>query len=137
MNKTIELLSTAGLRKTEMRTSVLQIFVETNHALSHQEIENNLQNVDRVTLYRTLKSFDQKGIIHKVMDGSGVDKYALCEHHCDEGHHHDNHIHFSCNQCGFTYCVDNAEMPDIKLPSGYLVVETNILINGVCNNCRQ
>lgn len=137
MSKAEHILTEAGLRKTKVRMKVLEQFVNNSHAMSHGEIEAGLEGVDRVTLYRTLKSFDSKGVIHKVIDGSGSDRFALCEHHCNEGHHHDDHIHFNCLTCGNTFCVEEAVVPKIDLPSQYKIHDTHILVSGVCNGCNQ
>jgi Fur family ferric uptake transcriptional regulator len=137
MSKAEHILKEAGLRKTKVRIKVLERLVGNDHAMSHSEIEAGLDGVDRVTLYRTLKSFDGKGIIHKVIDGSGSDRFALCEHHCNEEHHHDDHIHFNCKTCGNTFCIDEVSVPYIKLPKQYKVHDTHILISGVCNGCNS
>lgn len=136
MENHFAILKGANLRVTPVRSRVLEIFDTTEFALSNQEIEDALNTVDRVTLYRTLKSFEQKGIIHKVVDGTGQDKFAMCEHHCTEDHHHDEHIHFNCDQCGNTFCVDDVGIPNITLPKGYTVQSTNIVMKGVCDKCN-
>ena len=137
MSRVEEILKEAGLRRTPVRIQVLEKFVEHDHAMSHSDIEAGLDGVDRVTLYRTLKSFDSKGIIHKVIDGTGSDRFALCEHHCNEGHHHDDHVHFNCKTCGNTFCLDEVSVPSINLPKQYLAEDTHILISGVCNGCNS
>ncbi len=136
MQKHLDILKEASLRVTPVRARVLEIFDQHNFAISHQEIEDALTIVDRVTLYRTLKSFEQKGIIHKVVDGTGQDKFAMCEHHCTEHHHQDEHIHFNCDQCGNTFCVDEVGIPAINLPNGFSVSSTNIVMKGVCDKCN-
>jgi Fur family ferric uptake transcriptional regulator len=46
-------------------------------------------------------------------------------------------VHFKCNQCGQTNCLEEVEIPAIQLPQGYLSLESNLLINGVCVNCNH
>jgi len=66
------------LRKTNIRKEVLESFISSEgRALSHSQLELMLEDTDRVTLYRTLKTFEQKGIIHQAVDGSGIMKFAL------------------------------------------------------------
>ena len=85
------------LRPTPGRKDTLQIFLKHYFALSHGDIEHEMpENVDRVTLYRTLKTFLDKGLIHKVLDNGGGLKYALCNDHCNTTGHKHNHIHFKC-----------------------------------------
>lgn len=131
-----DILKKANLKVTPVRKQVIEKLESTDFALAPHEIEQAFDHIDRVTLYRTLKSFEQKGIIHKVKDGTGIDKFAMCEHECNEDHHHDEHIHFNCDECGNTYCVDEIRVPSISMPSGFKVTATDIVVKGVCNQCN-
>lgn len=116
---------------------ILGLFLHCTHALSYADIEKELFNsFDRVTVYRTLKTFLDKGIIHKILDDSGSLKYALCNQHCRDGRHRHDHIHFKCTRCGLTSCLDEIEIPGINLPVGYQVEAVNLLIQGTCLACR-
>lgn len=132
-----EVLSNHGLRNTIARVKVFEVFQKQNYALSHSDLEKKLQkDFDRVTIYRTIHSFLDKGIIHKVIDDSESAKYALCVDDCSSGHHHDNHVHFKCTKCGNSECLNHVQIPHINLPKGYLVSESNLLIEGVCKSCN-
>ncbi|MTI23130.1 transcriptional repressor [Fulvivirga sp. RKSG066] len=123
------------LKSTPCRTEVLQLFFDNDHALSNAFIEKNISSsFDRVTVYRTLKSFEEKGLIHKVLDDNGITKYALCQD-CSTHHHHHEHVHFKCETCGQTTCIESVDIPEVKLPKGYKVKERNLLIQGVCEQC--
>jgi Fur family ferric uptake transcriptional regulator len=95
------------------------------------------EEFDRVTLYRTLTSFLGKGLIHKVPDDEGAARYAVCLHAATTQAHHDQHIHFKCNVCGTTHCLDELPFPNFKEPEGYVFKETNVLIQGICKNCAK
>ncbi|HEY3402098.1 MAG TPA: transcriptional repressor [Ohtaekwangia sp.] len=131
------LLKNFRLRSTPSRQEILHLFLRVNHALSHGDIEKEIDSsLDRVTVYRTLKTFLDKGLIHKVLDDEGSLKYALCNDTCTiTGHHHD-HVHFKCIRCGQTNCL-NIEIPAVKLPKGYNPSEINLLIQGVCERCSN
>ncbi len=125
------------LKSTASRSAILQLFVRHSHALSYSDIEREIStSFDRVTVYRTLKTFLDKGVIHKVLDDGGALKYALCNDLCQEEDHHHDHVHFKCTKCHQTFCLDHVEVPAIKLPKGYRAQETNLLIQGICNNCQ-
>jgi Fur family ferric uptake transcriptional regulator len=132
-------LSDFDLRETPCRIAVLGILQGINYAQSQFEIEQSLgAQFDRVTVYRTLKSFLTQGLIHKVLDDIGGTKYALCKELChnhDHSHQHD-HVHFKCNQCGQTTCLEEVHIPKITLPEGFHKAESNLLIQGVCGNCK-
>ncbi|MBI1182800.1 transcriptional repressor [bacterium] len=137
MQNAIDLLKSHKLRKTPGRIDILEEFMENNFALSHRDIENSLGNkYDRVTLYRIMSGFEECGLIHRVFDGESAIKYALCSTDCDSGHHHDEHIHFLCDKCGKTYCL-NFELPEIVLPKSYQLQELNVLAKGICENCKK
>lgn len=131
-----QLLSDHDLRQTQSREEILGVFFDEDSALSQPDLEKRFkQQFDRVTIYRTISSFVEKGILHKVLDDSGTMKYALCSEACDEhGHDHD-HVHFKCDVCGKTSCIENVEIPSLNLPSGYQLKEANLLLQGVCPQC--
>lgn len=133
-------LKTYNLRQTDCREGILDVFMNKEHALAHADVEAQLtEQFDRVTVYRTLKTFVDKGLIHKVLDDEGGVKYALCKDNCHAGdhtHHHD-HVHFKCTACGLTTCLDHVVIPNFILPEGYKRVETNLLVQGICKGCNR
>ncbi|MFZ1260395.1 MAG: transcriptional repressor, partial [Chitinophagaceae bacterium] len=107
-NRVGELLKRNSLSVTDSRKKILQLFVEQAGALAHGDIEKRAgEKFDRVTVYRTLQTFVDKGIIHTIPTADNSIRYALCKDECSEGHHHDHHIHFVCNNCHNTYCLDD------------------------------
>lgn len=136
MKETI--LREKGLRVTPFRERFLQIFLENDAALSVSDIENQLGEFDRITLYRTIKSFTKKGVIHEIVMPGDIRKLALCNIQCSGGkdHHEHNHIHFHCKNCKEIYCIEMQQTPDFKL-TGYDVDQVEIQVKGVCLNCKQ
>ena len=131
------LLKTFKLRSTPNMQEILQLFLEKNYALSHSDIENEIEShLDRVTVYRTLKTFLDRGLVHKVLDDEGSLKYALCKEACHAPVHHHDHVHFKCLRCGQTNCL-NIDVPAVKLPKGYRAQEVNVLIQGICERCGE
>ena len=135
MDKNSELLKSHKLKVTEARTLVLDAFSDKNYALSHSELETILDNkLDRVTLYRTLSSFESKGLIHRVHKGDKVLRYAMCKGECSSNHV-DSHVHFSCSECDHIYCMDDLEIPKVQVPNNFQVNNFYFLIEGVCEAC--
>ena len=132
-------LDNFGLRSTACREAVLSTFNQSGFALSQGDIEQSLASqFDRVTIYRTLKSFLARGLLHKVLDDLGSIKYALCRDLCHQGthqHQHD-HVHFKCTQCGQTTCLETVHIPQIILPENFIKQESNLLIQGICKGCN-
>jgi Fur family ferric uptake transcriptional regulator len=126
-----------NLSITGRRTKILQLFLEQPGALAHGDIEKRAgEKFDRVTIYRTLQTFVDKGIIHTIPTADNSIRYALCKDECSEGHHHDHHVHFVCNNCQNTYCLDDVVTPEIKLPKGYLASQVEVVVEGICKNCQ-
>lgn len=136
-NTAIGILKKIKLRHTDTRENILKGFLYKTTALSHGDLETYLQDgYDRVTIYRTLKTFLDKGIIHKILDDNGGVKYALCKDQCSTGKHSHNHVHFKCSSCGETFCLEKFLIPEIILPEGYQRKEINVLVQGVCPKCN-
>ncbi len=132
------LLKRNNMSITDSRKRILQLFLEQTGALAHGDIEKRAgEKFDRVTVYRTLQTFVDKGIIHTIPTADNSIRYALCKDECSEGHHHDHHIHFVCNNCGNTYCLDDVVTPEIKLPKGYTAGHVEVVVEGICKNCKK
>jgi len=131
------ILKKHGLKVTESRKAILKVFRKITYALSYSELDKELKGVlDKVTVYRTLKSFEENGIIHEVMDGSSKTKYALCHDGvCSENIHFDSHVHFKCNSCEKTFCLESTQIPTIKLPDGYITNKQFLSFHGQCREC--
>jgi Fur family ferric uptake transcriptional regulator len=131
-----EILKRSQLSVTASREKILNLFLEQAGALAHGDIEKKAgEKFDRVTVYRTLQTFVEKGIIHTIPTVDNSIRYALCKDDCAEGHHHDQHIHFVCTHCKNTYCLDDIVTPDIKLPKGYSSSHIEVVVEGICKNC--
>jgi Fur family transcriptional regulator, ferric uptake regulator len=137
-DKATQLLKSINMSVTDSRRQILDLFLgKKGDALKHSDIEKSLEGLDRVTIYRTLQTFSEKGIIHSIPASDGSARYALCHGHCSEGHHHDNHVHFHCQECGTTQCLDDVMIPFVKLPRGFLSETIEMVITGYCNNCSE
>jgi len=132
-----DILKQNRLSVTGSRVEILELFLAKGNALSHCDIEKNTgESFDRVTVYRTLQTFVEKGIIHTIPTADNSIRYALCKE-CEEGHHHDEHVHFVCTNCGRTICLDDVVSPKIELPEGYIAHEVQVVINGICIDCNH
>jgi Fur family ferric uptake transcriptional regulator len=135
---TKDILKKNRLSVTASREKILNLFLDQAGALAHGDIEKRAgEKFDRVTIYRTLQAFVEKGIIHTIPTADNSILYALCKDDCEEGHHHDHHVHFVCRQCHNTYCLDNVVTPDIKLPAGYSASQIEVVVEGTCRQCSK
>ena len=124
------------LKKTLGRELVLDYFKAHPQAISHGEMVEALgKRINRASLYRILQDFEQSGLIHKVPDDEVSVKYAYCHNGCSTHQHSDNHVHFKCSNCKETYCLEEVDVPQLKLPASVKVQQTSILVNGLCEAC--
>ena len=132
-----ELLKKNQLSITAGRRQILEYFCQHEGALSHSDIEKKAGGkFDRVTVYRTLQAFLEKGLIHSIPTADNSIRYALCKDDCSGGHHRDDHVHFICNACGNTVCLEDVMIPPIKLPRGFVTEQVEMLVSGVCKSCN-
>jgi Fur family transcriptional regulator, ferric uptake regulator len=129
-------LRSRNIRVTQNRIDILKVFQESGEALSQSSVEDKLQKLDRITLYRTLKTFEQAGIIHQALDGTGTAKFALCYETCDKKEHRHEHAHFHCSQCNKTLCID-VKIPEFAFPAQYKIESSHLIVRGLCKNCMQ
>jgi len=127
------------LKKTPIRQEVLGLYLSKPYALSQHDIEVALakKGYDRITLYRTLKTFEECGLIHKVYNTAGVAKYAVCGETCSHAGHTDEHAHFNCMKCENTYCLPSVTAPQVSVPKGFKSMHFTYNIDGVCETCVQ
>lgn len=131
-----EQLRKRNIRPTSMRNLVLRILSEQKSAISRSDLEFLFEKADKVTLYRTLKTFEENKLIHSIEDGSGSVKYALCKETC-LCHTEDLHVHFLCSKCNQTYCLTDIPVPAVNLPVNFSLESVNMVIKGECSNCRK
>jgi len=132
-----DILRRKHLSVTDSRKKILSLFLTHKDALAHGDIETKAgEKFDRVTVYRTLQTFVEKGIIHTIPTADNSILYGLCKD-CEEGHHHDEHVHFVCTNCHKTICLDDVVSPKIELPEGYIAESTQVVINGICKDCSK
>lgn len=125
------------INPTANRMLVLDFMLDQRSAISLSDIEKGLAPTDRVTIYRTLKTFEDKGLVHSIEDGTGIPKYALCAEDCDAQGHQDLHLHFYCNNCKETYCLPKIQVPKVNLPDNFKAAEVDLLIKGLCDRCNS
>ncbi|WP_232302836.1 Fur family transcriptional regulator [Draconibacterium sediminis] len=137
MNQKIDnRLELRNIRPTAMRQLVYDVLDKNKKALSLYEIEQQFEDVDRSTIFRTLKTFQDNYLIHSIDDGTGAVKYALCDEECT-CQPDDLHIHFLCTKCGQTNCLKNMPVPKMDLPQGFSFESANFVIKGICSICRK
>lgn len=123
-----------GVKPTSTRLLVYRALAGHRRALSLRELDDELDTVDRSSIFRTLTLFLAHHLVHAIEDGTGVTKYEACEGG-DECSLDDQHIHFYCTRCQRTFCFHTIHVPAISLPEGFTMEGVNYLVKGICPDC--
>lgn len=129
-----EIFKKVGLKNTPARILILETFSDKCQPLKAEDVFKKLKkkNIDLVTIYRTLTSFEKAGILRKVDLHKDSQYYELAEHH---------HHHIICGKCGF---VEELVGCDIKKLASKLVLKSSnfkiikdhsLEFFGVCKRC--
>jgi Fur family transcriptional regulator, ferric uptake regulator len=126
-----ELLAQKGIVKSPIRIEVLNLLLEASIPLLLKEIESKTdKSHDRVTMYRTLKLLEAKGLIHRIPLADNHSAYGI-----NPGNN--NHLHFHCTDCNTVYCMPQVPVQPFELPHGFQSHDTNLLVNGICETCGK
>lgn len=140
------LLRDARARVTAARIQVLAALLDAPRALTHQDVQESLRDMDRVTLYRTLDFLTEAGLAHKIAADDRVFRYSAgAEHGAQEaGAPHHQHGHFKCTRCAKVFCLDTsgeaAMLRDAlqeSLGRGFQSHDIEFTIKGWCADCAH
>ena len=126
----------AGIKPTPVRLLVLKTLMSSARPMSSQEIESELETVDRSSITRALALFTEEHLLHVIADGSDSTKYEIC-HDADHSEHKDEHAHFHCRHCGETICLTSSSINIPPLPDGYCPESVSFVITGLCPKCNK
>ncbi|MDE6249041.1 MAG: transcriptional repressor [Paramuribaculum sp.] len=134
MRSVEEILEQKGVRLTPNRILVARCIEHSSHPVSMAEIEQEIESLDKSSVFRVLMLFVEKDIVHVIDDGSGSLRYELC--HGEAGHTlEDMHLHFKCENCGRIFCLESEHIPHVNLPAGYTMFTANFVAKGLCPAC--
>ncbi|MBO7608717.1 MAG: transcriptional repressor [Muribaculaceae bacterium] len=134
--KDIEIrLEKKGIKATANRITVYRALASAHVPVTLSMLEEALVTVDKSSIFRVLSLFLEHDVVHAFEDGRGVLHYELCgnEGHCDLS---DSHLHFYCESCQKSYCLDDVHLPEISLPQGFTSHSISFVIKGICPHCQ-
>jgi len=121
-----------GLKITPPRLAILEVFLKSKKHESIKTLSKKLKNIDIVTIYRNINSFEEKGILRKVGLYNDSVAYEL-----NLEHHH----HIVCTKCNkieeFKNCDIGSLVKKISLKSSQFKVikDHSFKLFGICNSC--
>lgn len=136
-NDVEDILTRKEVKPTSNRILVMRELIKASHPVSLADLEISLGfSMDKASIFRVLELFSEKDIIHVIEDGSRSLKYELCH----SGTHHtisDQHVHFYCERCKETYCLEDVSVPLVNIPEGFSPHAINYMIKGICPKCSK
>ncbi len=132
----VTLMEHHGVKPTSNRIVVVKALETASRPLSLTELESKIQTIDKSGIFRALTLFREHHLVHVIEDGGDGVRYELCHSH-DAEHDDDVHVHFYCEQCRRTYCLDDIKIPPVALPGGFIMNSVNYMIKGICPNCKH
>lgn len=127
-------LDLRGIKPTAIRLLILRTMMELNRAVSLSDLEEELQTVDKSTIFRTITLFAEHRLLHAIDDGSGALKYAVCGDECSCSVS-EQHVHFYCESCHRAFCFRQQAVPIVQVPDGFVLTGVNYVLKGVCPAC--
>lgn len=132
----ISLLENKKVKPTANRILVLKGLLSSSRPMSLSDIEDALPTMDKSSIFRVLSLFLERDIVHAFEDGRGVVNYEMCE---SKGscNHKDSHIHFYCESCHRSFCMEDLHIPSFRLPEGFRPSSISFVIKGLCPECGR
>jgi Fur family ferric uptake transcriptional regulator len=129
------LLSDAGLRPTRQRMTILRAVAGEERPVTAQDLYARLRgrrgSPGLATVYRTLNSLSDAGVLLRFPAGEGEIAYRLCP----PGHHH----HLICERCGQIQEIPSCEVEEwaagVAQRRGFVARRHQADIFGLCQTC--
>ncbi len=138
LEKFNEYLRRQGLRNTQQRTRIAELFLAAEDHLSAEELYNRLraENIDvgQATVYRTLKHLCAAGLARELNFDDGILRY--------EGYHgNQHHDHLICEVCNRQIEVVDEEIERLQVAlarkHGFIPTRHRLNLYGICPDCRK
>lgn len=129
-----KLLKTKGYSITKPRVRVFGFLLQTHEPIAVSELAKILQDIDKVSVYRTIDLFEKAGITHRVWAGF-KSKIELSEQF--SSHHH----HFTCVNCGKIISLESEQLESslkiLENQNKFELTHHSVELNGYCRHCRD
>jgi len=146
-DKARRLLKQARLYCTEARVAILTVLQKATGPLRQDQIgrqvadraskgpryeASHLGSLSKVTVYRTLESLVEAGLVHRAFMHNRTWHFELADH-CSE---RQCHPHFTCIRCGVTQCMTDISLPLAQIPrKGFVISRQQVRLEGLCPAC--
>lgn len=132
---TKELFKALGIRYTVKKALILKKIKELHYDFNASTLHKDLakaENINITTIYRTLASFREKGLIREFLSSEGI-MYEYINSSKKA------HPHFECKNCKNTICLDTLSFEDgmylSSLAKEHDIKHVSITFSGICKEC--
>ena len=103
----LSLIKEQGLKNTPTRRAILEVFSSDCKPINAENIHEKLkkEGVNLVTIYRTLESFEQAGILKRLSLNKPSAYYELAANH---------HHHLICTNCGMVEGFEECDIGEVS-----------------------
>ena len=127
-----EALGEQGYRTTSPRRAVLQAVAGQERHFTAEQLREQLPEVGRATVYRSLRLLVDSGALCRVLLEDGTLHYQLSHH----GHHH----HLLCVECGSSQdllgCDIEEQLHEVSAAHSFQLSGHWLEVYGLCQDCQ-
>lgn len=126
---------TCGLRKTKNRQLIYDELLKFDHPVTAEKLFFSFKKktVDLSTIYRTLNSFSEAGLVKKEFNDKKENVFSICQEN-------DQHV-LVCTSCHKRVPLDGCPYHEvneaIEKKTGFRIQDQNIEIYGLCSECQE
>ncbi len=126
-----ELINRKNIKLTKQREQIIEALVTSDKPLSLDEIEEQCNEVDFSSVFRTIKLFTVKGIVKEHYFGDRKPKYNLV---IDKNHNH----YIKCVNCGKLEELKNVcVLDDVNKKTSFQIIDHYMEFMGLCPDCSK
>lgn len=135
IDKFVQLSKEKGFNVTFQRIAIYKILLQhKDHPTAEQifkEIKEQHPTISLATVYKTLETLSEMGLIHKVNPLYDTARYETQTH---------PHHHLICVRCKKIVDIDEEELTKLNIPEnfhGFDILNYQVQITGICENCKN
>jgi Fe2+ or Zn2+ uptake regulation protein len=133
MKSIIEILKEHDIAPSMQRVKILEYLrnykTHPTADMIYQALVNDVPTLSKTTVYNTLKTFSEKGILVAL---------SLFENEVRYEYNTDPHIHFKCIKCNKIYDLDKSyNRYENNTIDGHRVTEHHVNLKGICRSCLE
>ena len=129
MENLISQVRESGAKLTNPRKLILKKLTQMKKPLTLKEIHDECGNIDFASVYRSIKLFNEIGIVSEINFADNKIRYELST----SRHHH----HIICSECGEIKELPICVLSEIETLTDYTITKHNLEFMGLCPKCKK